>query len=45
MEGHIWDLPKFVDIAEENNGFLIMDDAHGLGVLEIKDAVPRIISI
>ena len=33
MEGHICDLPKFVDIAEENNGFLIMDDAHGLGVL------------
>ncbi|MEC7907065.1 MAG: aminotransferase class I/II-fold pyridoxal phosphate-dependent enzyme [Verrucomicrobiota bacterium] len=33
MEGHICDLPKFVDIAEENDGFLIMDDAHGLGVL------------
>ncbi|HCR30978.1 MAG TPA: 8-amino-7-oxononanoate synthase [Opitutae bacterium] len=33
MEGHICDLPKFVEIAEENDGFLIMDDAHGLGVL------------
>jgi len=33
MEGHICDLPKFVDIAEDNDGFLIMDDAHGLGVL------------
>ncbi len=33
MEGHICDLPKFVDIAEENDAFLVMDDAHGLGVL------------
>jgi len=33
MEGHICDLPKFVDIAEKNDAFLVMDDAHGLGVL------------
>ena len=33
MEGHICDLPKFVEIAEASDGFLIMDDAHGLGVL------------
>lgn len=33
MEGHICDLPKFVEIAEENDAFLVMDDAHGLGVL------------
>lgn len=33
MEGHIARLPEFVDIAEQYQCFLVMDDAHGLGVL------------
>ena len=33
MEGHIAKLPDFVEIAKENQAFIILDDAHGLGVL------------
>ncbi len=33
MEGHIGKLPEFVDIAQQYQCFLVMDDAHGLGVL------------
>ncbi|MCH6255575.1 pyridoxal phosphate-dependent aminotransferase family protein [Puniceicoccaceae bacterium K14] len=33
MEGHICKLPEFVEIAKQYNCFLVMDDAHGLGVL------------
>ena len=33
MEGHIAKLPDFVEIAKENKAFIILDDAHGLGVL------------
>ncbi len=33
MEGHIAKLPEIVDIAKQYNCFLVMDDAHGVGVL------------
>ena len=33
MEGHIAKLPDFVEIAKKYNAFLILDDAHGFGVL------------
>ncbi len=33
MEGHIAPLPEFVKIAQTESCFLIMDDAHGFGVL------------
>jgi len=33
MEGHIGRLPELVEIAEENDCFTVVDDAHGLGVL------------
>lgn len=33
MEGHIAKLPAFVEIAREHNAFVILDDAHGFGVL------------
>lgn len=33
MEGHIGALPEFAEIAKEHECFLILDDAHGLGVL------------
>jgi 8-amino-7-oxononanoate synthase len=33
MEGHIAKLPDFVEIAKKHNAFLILDDAHGFGVL------------
>jgi len=33
MEGHIAKLPAFVELAEEFNAFIVMDDAHGFGVL------------
>ena len=33
MEGHIAKLPKFVKIAQEHKAFIILDDAHGFGVL------------
>lgn len=33
MEGHIARLPELVKIAEEFSAFIILDDAHGVGVL------------
>lgn len=33
MEGHIASLPAFCDLAEEHRAALIVDDAHGLGIL------------
>ena len=33
MEGHIAKLPSFVEIAQKYNAFIILDDAHGFGVL------------
>jgi 8-amino-7-oxononanoate synthase len=33
MEGHICRLPEMVDIADEHGCFIVLDDAHGLGVL------------
>lgn len=33
MEGHIARLPEIVEIAEENDCFIVLDDAHGFGVL------------
>ena len=33
MEGHIAKLPDFVDIAKKHNAFIVLDDAHGFGVL------------
>lgn len=33
MEGHICRLPEISEIAEEEGCFLILDDAHGLGVV------------
>ena len=33
MEGHIVRLPEMAAIAEENGCFLVLDDAHGIGVL------------
>ena len=33
MEGHIAPLPEFTEIASEFGCMLVMDDAHGLGVL------------
>jgi len=33
MEGHIARLPELSAIAEENNCFTVLDDAHGFGVL------------
>ncbi|MDD2764784.1 MAG: aminotransferase class I/II-fold pyridoxal phosphate-dependent enzyme [Opitutaceae bacterium] len=33
MEGHIVHLPEIADIADEQGCFLVLDDAHGLGVL------------
>ena len=33
MEGHIAKLPAFAEIAREHNAFVILDDAHGFGVL------------
>ena len=33
MEGHIAKLPAFIEIAREHNAFVILDDAHGFGVL------------
>ena len=33
MEGHIAKLPAFLELAEEFNAFVIVDDAHGFGVL------------
>ena len=33
MEGHIAKLPEFVEIANKHKAFIILDDAHGFGVL------------
>jgi 8-amino-7-oxononanoate synthase len=33
MEGHICRLPEMVEIAGESGCFVVLDDAHGLGVL------------
>jgi 8-amino-7-oxononanoate synthase len=33
MEGHISDVPNIVKVTKNKNCFLIMDDAHGFGVL------------
>ena len=33
MEGHIAKLPEFAQIAKEYKAFIILDDAHGFGVL------------
>lgn len=33
MEGHICRLPEIAKIAEENDCFTVLDDAHGFGVL------------
>lgn len=33
MEGHICQLPEITKLAEESGSFLVLDDAHGLGVL------------
>jgi 8-amino-7-oxononanoate synthase len=33
MEGHIARLPEIVEVAGEHNCFIVVDDAHGLGVL------------
>ena len=35
MEGHIVKLPPFVELAKKHQAFVVMDDAHGFGVLEI----------
>jgi len=33
MEGHIAPLPAFLDAAEDHGCFVVLDDAHGFGVL------------
>lgn len=33
LDGEILDLPKYVSIAEKTNSLLMIDDAHGVGVL------------
>jgi 7-keto-8-aminopelargonate synthetase-like enzyme len=33
MEGHVSPIPEILEITEEHNCFLVMDDAHGFGVL------------
>ena len=33
MEGHIVRLPEFIDLARKYDAFVIVDDAHGFGVL------------
>ena len=33
MEGHIARLPELVEVAQEFNAFVVLDDAHGIGVL------------
>ncbi|MEC7627887.1 MAG: aminotransferase class I/II-fold pyridoxal phosphate-dependent enzyme, partial [Verrucomicrobiota bacterium] len=33
MEGHIAKLPEFVEIAQAHRAFVVLDDAHGFGVL------------
>ncbi len=33
MEGHIARIPEFLEVIEEQNCFVVVDDAHGVGVL------------
>lgn len=33
MEGHIASLPRITELAEKHQAFVVVDDAHGLGVL------------
>lgn len=33
MEGHVAPVDKFVEIAEKNDCFIVLDDAHGFGVM------------
>ncbi len=33
MEGHICDLPTLLAVARQHNCFVVLDDAHGIGVL------------
>lgn len=33
MEGHIVRLPEIIEIAEDHGAFVVLDDAHGFGVL------------
>ena len=33
MEGHIGDLPAILDVAQQYRCFVVIDDAHGIGVL------------
>ena len=33
MEGHIARLPELLEVAKQHNAFVILDDAHGVGVL------------
>lgn len=33
MEGHIGRIPEIVDVTKDHNCFLVMDDAHGFGVM------------
>lgn len=33
MEGHIAKLPEFLEVADEHGCFVVIDDAHGFGVL------------
>jgi 7-keto-8-aminopelargonate synthetase-like enzyme len=33
MEGHIASLPQIVEVAQKHSAFIVMDDAHGFGVL------------
>ncbi len=33
MEGHICNLPEIIAVAKENSCFVVLDDAHGFGVL------------
>ena len=33
MEGHIAKLPEFIELAQAHQAFVVLDDAHGFGVL------------
>lgn len=33
MEGHVARMPELMDVAQENDMFSVMDDAHGFGVM------------
>lgn len=38
MEGHISDIQKFIALKQKYQAFLLVDHAHGLGVVDIPDA-------